>query len=213
MTTENPKSPDLWERQRGESTQAFEGKWLYIRLGQSRSIRQVARQMSRSQSQVSGWSKRWEWVRTAEAWEIEQDRVRVEEARRVMAEKARAEAEKWARRADKLPDMMFLVCADTYRDLVEARKAAKSDDPAQKVEIPHKGILVRSFVATAPLAERALEMASRRNRVTDATGTNTPTPEGATQGALNALRAYQETQDALAPVEPDPSDEIDFPGT
>jgi hypothetical protein len=147
-------------------------------------------------------SKRWGWVESARAWDVYQDQVRVRAAQRALAERAAAEAEKWARRFDELPDIMYAVMVDAFNDLAATARLAA--DPDLAVSIRDKGIQVRSFVAAASLAERALEMVARRNRVTNAAGTSTPAPTELTGGAKEALRAYQEYQDALGRADPDP---------
>jgi hypothetical protein len=151
------------------------------------------------------WSAAWHWVDSARAWDIEQDRIRILAVQKALAEKAAADAEKWVRRAEELPDMMYAVTVDTFNDLSTTARLAL--DPNTALPVKDKGIQVRSFVMAAPLAERALEMVARRNRVINAAGATTPVPEGTSGGAKEALRAYQEYQDNLNRFHPDPVQE------
>lgn len=66
---------DLWERQQGESTQAFEAFQIYRDMGASRSINAVASKLSKSRTLISRWSSDKNWVERCVAWDAEQDRI------------------------------------------------------------------------------------------------------------------------------------------
>lgn len=51
-----------WERQPKESVQAYEAFYLYLQMGDSRSIRKVAQQLGKSDALMSRWSSTWSWV-------------------------------------------------------------------------------------------------------------------------------------------------------
>lgn len=76
---------DPWERQPGESRQAFEAFTLYRDMGLKRSIRAVAAALGKSATLLSRWSSRWQWPARAEAW----DAVKDEEARIAQLEAVR----------------------------------------------------------------------------------------------------------------------------
>lgn len=79
----NRTRDDLWERQKGESAQAYEAFVLYRDLGAERSHVKVAQQLGKSTALISRWSSRWNWVERCRAWENARD----EQARRAALQK------------------------------------------------------------------------------------------------------------------------------
>ena len=67
--------PERWERQDGESAQAFEGFALYRDMGAERSLAKVAQKLGKSKALMERWSVRWQWGQRAEAWDAEFDRM------------------------------------------------------------------------------------------------------------------------------------------
>lgn len=65
----------FWEKQKGESAQAFEAFKTYRDMGAARSNAKVGRQLGKSKQLMDQWSKRWMWVARAEAYDMEQDRI------------------------------------------------------------------------------------------------------------------------------------------
>ena len=56
-----------WERQKGESTKAFEGFRTYRDLGAGRSLVAAAKALGKNKAVLSEWSMRHEWVRRVDA--------------------------------------------------------------------------------------------------------------------------------------------------
>lgn len=68
-------TPELWERQEGESAQAFQGFAAYRDMGADRSLAKVAQKLGKSKALMERWSVRWQWVIRADAWDDEMDRL------------------------------------------------------------------------------------------------------------------------------------------
>lgn len=87
---EAPVEP--WERQSGESPQAFEAFAVYRDLGTSRSVAKVARELGKSTTLLFRWSKQYAWVMRATSYDREQDRVFLAEQRQARRDIARRHA-------------------------------------------------------------------------------------------------------------------------
>ncbi|MEV7936636.1 hypothetical protein AB0O82_10875 [Kitasatospora sp. NPDC088264] len=81
-----------WERQDGESAQAFEAFATYRDMGPARSTAKVARELGKSGSLTDRWSRSYAWVLRASAWDREQDRVFLAEQRQARRDLARRHA-------------------------------------------------------------------------------------------------------------------------
>lgn len=78
----NDRSENSWERQKGETVQAFEAFELYCELGDERSIRKVAQKLGKSQQLLSRWSSRWEWQKRSRDYDNELKRKEVQEQKK-----------------------------------------------------------------------------------------------------------------------------------
>lgn len=79
-----------WERQPGESSQAFEAFVTYRDMGAQRSIRSAASRLGKSHKLLERWSARFKWGDRAAAFDAHMDSIAVmaqEGARREMAER------------------------------------------------------------------------------------------------------------------------------
>ena len=65
----NRKTEQPWERQKGESAQAFEAFSLYLDLGTERSIRAVSQKLGKSKTLIDRWSRTNNWVERCRAWD------------------------------------------------------------------------------------------------------------------------------------------------
>lgn len=76
----NRKTEQPWERQKGESAQAFEAFSLYLDLGTERSIRAVSQELGKSKTLIDRWSRTNSWVERCRAWDNHLQREAKKEA-------------------------------------------------------------------------------------------------------------------------------------
>lgn len=67
--------PLPWERQKGESRQAFRAFAAYRDMGPTRSLVTVAQELGRSTTLMERWSVKWRWQDRTAAYDAEQDRI------------------------------------------------------------------------------------------------------------------------------------------
>lgn len=65
----NKRIEQPWERQKGESAQAFEAFFLYLEMGAGRSIRAVSQELGKSKTLIDRWSRTHNWVERCRAWD------------------------------------------------------------------------------------------------------------------------------------------------
>lgn len=76
------KGEKSWERQPRESIQAFEAFDLYCKMGADRSIRRVAKELSKSETLIKRWSSTWSWQKRSRDYDNELKRQEFEEQRK-----------------------------------------------------------------------------------------------------------------------------------
>lgn len=65
-----------WERMEGESEKAWKTFIAYRDLGVDRSVRALARSLSKSRQALYDWSKKYDWPARASAWDQKKDEAR-----------------------------------------------------------------------------------------------------------------------------------------
>lgn len=71
---------EIWERQPGESTQAFEAFRTYRDLGLKRSNKAVSDTLSKSRQLISRWKATWNWDERVRAYDTALEREAHKEA-------------------------------------------------------------------------------------------------------------------------------------
>lgn len=86
-----PKWTDKpWERQKGESAQAYEAFVTYRDMGAERSVTKVAQSLNKSRGLIGRWSSQWNWTERVRAYdnELEKEvRVKAVKDRKAMTER------------------------------------------------------------------------------------------------------------------------------
>lgn len=80
-------TPQPWDRRQSESVKAYEAFCIYRDMGTERSLAKVAEALAKSEQLMKRWSATHEWVRRAEKWDDEQERIE-----RALAQKEQAKA-------------------------------------------------------------------------------------------------------------------------
>lgn len=124
-----------WERQKSESTKAFEAFQIYRDMGTNRSISKVAQQLSKSKPLLTRWSAAYGWVERVQAWDAEQDR----EARQAQID----EIKKMRKRHADLANAMLVKAAKALKSLpedeIKAQDVSRMVDVASKLERISRG--------------------------------------------------------------------------
>ena len=74
---------EIWEKQKGETTKSYDAFMRYRELGYTRSIQKVSqmyanetgRRVNTIAQQLKRWSVKYDWVKRAEAWDLQQDKI------------------------------------------------------------------------------------------------------------------------------------------
>jgi hypothetical protein len=184
-----PTTPKPWERQPGEGPRPWAARQAYIQMGPSRSLDQVRQKFGKSSRLIARYSSRWRWVESAAAY----DAMVAEEAARkafdVQVERARDEAERWARRDEQFPEMLWGPFSFLHAKLVDAAK-----EKGQGQDVRELAALVRALALAAQMADRAREVVAERKAVLarepTADEADADRPGDLSEAAEAALRAF-----------------------
>lgn len=97
-----------WERQKGESAQAFEAFSIYLEMGTERSLRAVTQKLLKSYTLIGRWSRTHNWVERAAAYDAELHR----QAYAATVKRARKMAERHIRTALQMQKKALLALAE-----------------------------------------------------------------------------------------------------
>ena len=99
------ESRPVWERTAGESAKAHEAARVYFEMRASRSLAAVSRRLGKHASQIERWSKTYDWVSRAAAF----DRYLDAEERKQFAREELALSQKWRQREAELAEREYQI--------------------------------------------------------------------------------------------------------
>lgn len=127
--------PEPWERQKGETSKAWEAFSIYRDMGADRSHAKLSQRLSKNTRTIAEWSKKYEWVKRAAAWDAEQDRIarqsqidEIKKMRKRHADLASAMLVKAARALQRIPE-----------DEIKATDVSRMVETASKLERISRG--------------------------------------------------------------------------
>lgn len=127
--------PEPWERQKGETSRAYEAFGIYRDMGPGRSINKTAQKLSKNRTTIADWSVKYEWVKRTAAWDAEQDRI----ARQSQID----EIKKMRKRHTDLATAMLVKSAKALQripeDEIKATDISRMVDVASKLERISRG--------------------------------------------------------------------------
>lgn len=127
--------PEPWERQKGETSRAYEAFTVYRDMGAGRSQAKTSQKLGKNSRTIADWSTKYEWVKRVAAWDAEQDRIarqaqidEIKKMRKRHADLATAMLVKAARALSKLPE-----------DEIKATDVSRMVETASKLERISRG--------------------------------------------------------------------------
>lgn len=75
-----------WERQKGESEQAFEAFSIYRDMGESRTFQAVADKLQKSYTLIRRWKCKWDWEIRVTAYDNDLEKQAFREKRKLVAD-------------------------------------------------------------------------------------------------------------------------------
>lgn len=138
-----------WDQREGEGARAFEAATAYFDLGPERSLREVARSLSKSLSLIGRWSAEWDWTERARAYDASMAQAAQEKRQRDMIRWTM----RWTERREALREREWEV-ANAFLTLAE--KVLARETRYSREHTVHEAALLVSKAST--LARRAAEM-------------------------------------------------------
>lgn len=116
----NKRTEQPWERQKGESAQAFEAFSLYLEMGADRSIRAVGQRLGKSRQQIGKWSSAYNWVERCQAW----DNYLQHEAKKAAVTEVRKMTQRHILMAQQIQNAAMLALKEMGSDMVTPKNFA-----------------------------------------------------------------------------------------
>ena len=126
----NRTRDELFERQKGESEQAYEAFIHYRDLGTERSTAKVAQALGKSLALIQRWCSRWYWVERCREWDSAKDA----EARRAALKKYKDMNARHIRIALQLQEKALRAMEELPDDALSAKDVMQFIDKAIAIE-------------------------------------------------------------------------------
>ena len=116
----NKRTEQPWERQKGESPQAFAAFLIYLELGPKRSLHMVGQQLGKSRGLMERWSSANHWVERCRAW----DNHLQQEARRAAVAEVRQMNKRHANMAQQMQKAAMKALKEMGSNMVNPKNIA-----------------------------------------------------------------------------------------
>lgn len=116
----NKRTEQPWERQKGESAQAFEAFSLYLEMGADRSLRAVSKELSKSIPLIKRWCSAYNWVERCRAW----DNHLQHEAKKAAVTEVRNMTKRHVKMAQQIQNAAMLALKEMGSDMVNPKNFA-----------------------------------------------------------------------------------------
>ena len=127
-----------WDRQKREGTRPFMAFQIYLKMGLTRQIKQVAEKIERSEKLLYGWSSKWNWVERAAEYDLHQASIKQAAEDKADAEYFSEQRKKFRRDQMRVGQAMYAVAASAIphlrgrSEILNAHEVAKLTETASK---------------------------------------------------------------------------------
>ncbi len=136
---------ESWERQVGESARAFEAAQIYFHMGAQRSLSAVAQQLTKSDTLIKRWSRKFNGVERAACYDRHMGEVEQQKLEEEVQAQAEAKAAEWIERLGKLREAEWKAAQEVLKRVetmlkfpVEAQEVRQDGDKKIVVIMPMK---------------------------------------------------------------------------
>lgn len=116
----NKRTEQPWERQKGESAQAFEAFLVYLQMGPKRTITAVGKRLVKSRNLIDRWKERWNWPERVRAW----DNHLQQEAKKAAITEVRNMTRRHITMAQQIQNAAMLALKELGSDMVNPKNFA-----------------------------------------------------------------------------------------
>lgn len=145
----NKRTEQPWERQKGESAQAFEAFFLYLEMGASRSLRAVSQELGKSKTLIDRWSRTYKWVERCRAW----DNHLQYEAKKAAITEVRNMTKRHVTMAQRIQNAAMLALKELGSDMINPKNFAAIVKLATELERQNREAEVAAYGGSTTVNE------------------------------------------------------------